>query len=139
MSSHRDALVTSLNEIVIPHLRERGFKGSLPHFYRKCADRTDLIMFQFSLYGEVLYVEISKCSKDGYTEETTGKHISPQKVKVYQIGGGSPYNRTRIGKDSDDEFTFNEKTTDETARKIVDALDEAEKWWSSYPNWWNQG
>ncbi|MBY6037146.1 hypothetical protein KUV80_10790 [Fictibacillus nanhaiensis] len=59
-------------------------------------------MFQFSMYGGVLYVEISKCPSEGYTEETSEKHIPPKKIKVYQIGGGSPYNRTRIGFNTDE-------------------------------------
>lgn len=29
------AMNTALKNIVVPHLREHGFKGSLPHFRRK--------------------------------------------------------------------------------------------------------
>ncbi|MGM0875889.1 MAG: DUF4304 domain-containing protein [Bacillota bacterium] len=46
MSAERDAMINSLKQIVIPILRERGFKGSFPHFYRKLDNQTDLLMFQ---------------------------------------------------------------------------------------------
>jgi Domain of unknown function (DUF4304) len=137
LSAERDLMIKSLKQIVIPSLRKQGFKGSFPHFYRQLDNQTDLLMFQFSVYGGVLYVEISKCSSEGYTEETSGILIPPNKIKVYQIGGGSPYNRTRIGKDSGNTFEFNEFNTEEVARKIFCALREAEEWWSLYPNWWN--
>lgn len=31
----RDEVIDSLKRVVIPSLRERGLKGSFPHFYRK--------------------------------------------------------------------------------------------------------
>ncbi|MFP5116011.1 DUF4304 domain-containing protein [Bacillaceae bacterium C204] len=137
MSTERDAMVKSLKEVVIPVLRERGFKGSFPHFYRKLENQTDLIMFQFSMWGGVLYVEISKCPSEGYTN-ISGKHIPPNKVKVYQVGGGgSPFNRPRIGKETNYTFEFNKDNTGEVSQKIFNSLEEAEEWWSSYPNWWN--
>lgn len=61
MSLERNAMIASLKKTVIPRLRENGFKGSFPHFYRKTEQRADLLMFQFSMWGGVLYVEISKC------------------------------------------------------------------------------
>lgn len=137
MSAERDLMIKSLKQIVIPSLREREFKGSFPHFYRKLDYQTDLLMFQFSMDGCALYVEISKCPSEGYMDEMSGKHIPPCKIKVYQIGGGSPFNRTRIGNDSEDAFEFNEFNTDDVARKIFYSLREAEEWWSLYPNWWN--
>jgi hypothetical protein len=137
LSTERNLMIKSLKQIVIPSLREQGFKGSYPHFYRKSDDRTELLMFQFSIYEDVLYVEISKCSSQGYYDEISGNHIPPNKIKVYQIGGGSPFNRTRIGKDTEHTFVFNEINTNEIARRILNTLREAEEWWSIYPNWWN--
>ncbi|USK68531.1 DUF4304 domain-containing protein [Peribacillus asahii] len=139
MSIKRDAMIKSLKKVVIPVLRERGFKGSYPHFYRKLENQTDLIMFQFSMWGGVLYVEISKCSSEGYINYS-GKHILPNKVRVYDIGGlgddGLPH-RTRIGKEINGTFEFKEHNTEEVSRKVVNSLEEAEEWWSSHPNWWN--
>jgi hypothetical protein len=136
LSSERDAMINSLKNTVIPELREKGFKGSFPHFYRKTDERADLLMFQFSMWGGVLYVEISKCPLEGYKDDITGEFRASNKVKVYQIGGGSPFNRTRIGKEVDDTFRFTIENSDEVAQQIKRSLAEAEEWWSSYPDWW---
>ena len=136
LSTEREAMINSLKQQVIPTLRERGFKGSFPHYYRKSENQTDLLMFQFSIWGGVLYVEISKCPTIGYTDEISGKHIPLNKLKVYQIGGGSPFNRTRIGKDKGGSFEFELINTDKVSRIINHSLKEAEEWWSSHPNWW---
>lgn len=136
MSLERDAMINSLKNTVIPELREKGFKGSFPHFYRKTEERADLLMFQFSMWGGVLYVEISKCPLEGYKDDITGELRAPNKVKVYQIGGGSPFNRIRIGKEGDGTFCFSVENSDEVAQQIKQSLAEAEEWWSSYPDWW---
>jgi hypothetical protein len=60
-------MISSLKQIVIPTLRNRGFKGSFSHFYRKLENKKDLLMFQFIQWGGTLYVEISKCPLSGNT------------------------------------------------------------------------
>lgn len=135
MSIERDAMIKSLKEIVIPVLRQRGFKGSFPHFYRKMEQRADLLMFQFSMWGGVLYVEISKCPPEGYTD-VSGEFHTPNKMKVYYIGDGSAWHRHRIGKSG--MFEFNKDNTEEIAIRIKESLSEAEEWWDSYPDWWNK-
>ncbi|MGG3196157.1 DUF4304 domain-containing protein [Priestia aryabhattai] len=85
MSVERDNMINSLRENVIPTLRDRGFKGSFPHFYRKLEDRVDLLMFQFTAWGEALYVEeVSKCSPGGHID-VSETFYTPNKVKVYNI------------------------------------------------------
>jgi hypothetical protein len=79
-------------------------------------------MFQFSMWSACLYIEISKCSSEGYID-SSGQHIQSNKVKVYQIGGGSPFNRTRIG---DDSFEFDEGNSEEVSRKVLTSLGESE-------------
>ncbi|WLD91722.1 DUF4304 domain-containing protein [Alkalihalobacillus sp. AL-G] len=135
MSVERDAMIRSLKELVIPILRESGFKGSFPHFYRKLEEQTDLLMFQFSMWGGVLYVEISKCPPEGHTD-VSGKFRTPNKMKVYYIGDGSAWHRHRIGKDVKGMFKFHKDNTDEIGKLIKNSLSEAGEWWTSYPNWW---
>jgi Domain of unknown function (DUF4304) len=43
-------MVLSLKELFVPALRQRGFKGSLPHFRRPLKDRIDLLTVQFDLF-----------------------------------------------------------------------------------------
>ncbi|MGK7377600.1 DUF4304 domain-containing protein [Planococcus sp. 1R117A] len=135
MSLERDAMISSLKKNVIPFLREKGFKGSFPHFYRKEKERADLLMFQFSMWGGVLYVEISKCPPEGYTD-ISGEFRQPNKMKVYYIGDPSRgWHRHRVGDGVKDMFEFNKENTDHVALQIKESLEEAEEWWASYPNW----
>ncbi|WP_144697743.1 DUF4304 domain-containing protein [Fictibacillus phosphorivorans] len=45
----------ALKQVVIPILREQGFKGSLPHFRRVNKKNIDLITFQFNRWGGYFY------------------------------------------------------------------------------------
>ena len=95
MSVERDAMIKSL-KIVIPILRERGFKGSFPHFYRKLVERADLMMFQFSMWGGALFVRILRSVPQKVTPAFR-KISTPNKMKVYYVGDGSAWHRFRIG------------------------------------------
>ncbi|WP_394531694.1 hypothetical protein C1N83_24365 [Priestia aryabhattai] len=107
MSVERDNMINSLRKNVIPTLRDRGFKGSFPHFYRKLENRVDLLMFQFSAWGGVLYVEVSKCSPEGHID-VSETFYTPSKVKVYNIDTA---HRQRLGKEIDEMFKFNKDNT----------------------------
>ena len=134
LSAERETMVNSLKKLVIPTLKERGFKGSFPHFYRKFENQTDLLMFQFSQWVGTLYVEISKCPLNGSTGFQE-QQIPVNKIKVYQVVGNSFNDRNRIGPDLGFEFSIS--NTDEVAKNIKKSLDEAEDWWKEHPNWWN--
>lgn len=136
MSLERDAMIVSLKNVVIPVLREKGFKGSFPHFYRKTEERADLLMFQFSMWGGAVYIEISKCPPEGFTS-ISGEFRPTNKMKVYDIGNPSyAWHRHRLGGHDKVMFEFNENTTNEVALQIKKSMKEAEEWWESYPNWW---
>ena len=134
LSAERETMVNSLKKLVIPTLKERGFKGSFPHFYRKLENQTDLLMFQFSQWGGTLYVEISKCPLNGITGFQE-QQIPVNKIKVYQVVGNSFNDRNRIGPGLG--FKFSISNTDEVAKNIQKSLDDAEDWWREHPNWWN--
>jgi hypothetical protein len=132
VSVERDNMINSLRKNVIPIMRNRGFKGSFPHFYRQLEDRVGLLMFQFSAWGGVLYIEISKCSPEGHTDVSETFH-TPNKVKVYNI---DIEHRQRLGKDLYEMFEFNKDNTELISLVVRDALKEAEEWWDSSANWW---
>ena len=132
MSVERDNMINSLKENVIPIMRNLGFKGSFPHFYRQLEDRVDLLMFQFSAWGGVLYIELSKCSPEGHTDVSETFH-TPNKIKVYDI---DIEHRQRLGKDSYEMFEFNKENTELISLDVRDALKEAEEWWNYSANWW---
>ena len=49
----------SLNRIFIPKLREKGFKGSIPHFRGESDDRVELLSIIFNKDGDAFLIEIS--------------------------------------------------------------------------------
>ncbi|MGG0309112.1 DUF4304 domain-containing protein [Priestia megaterium] len=132
MSVERDDMINSLRKNVIPTLRDRGFKGSFPHFYRKLENRVDLLMFQFSAWGGVLYVEVSKCSSEGHID-VSETFYTPNKVKVYNIDTA---HRQRLGKEIGEMFEFNKDNTEVVSLNVRESLKEGEEWWNSSPNWW---
>lgn len=132
VTNERENMILSLKKNVIPALRGLGFKGSFPHFYRKLENRLDLIMFQFSAWGGVVYVEVSKCAQNGHLD-ASGEFQIPNKVKVYHIDLAY---RKRLGKDTEEIYKFNRDNTEAVSICITEALKEAEDWWITSPNWW---
>ena len=90
--SLRDEINSELKRNVIPALREVGFKGSMPHFYRINNDNhVDLLTFQFATGGGSFVVEI------GFADPKRNnvyfkKETPPNKLRVSQTKA-----RQRIG------------------------------------------
>jgi hypothetical protein len=120
----------TIKRVVVPHLRDRGFRGSFPHFRRCRDDRIDLLSFQFDKYGGAFVVEIGQCPTQGVTTYW-GKFVSANKVNVTFVN-----KRLRLGakdEQSDHWFRFdNEQDTEKVAREVIRLIDaQAEPWWSS--------
>ena len=128
---HRDKIDVALKEILIPFLREKGFKGSLPHFRRQQSDRINLLTFQHSLYDTKFVVEIANSPAEGIITHW-GKVIPKNKVTAHDIGY-----RMRLGSEkhkTDYWFDYGKKslfgdTYKKIAKEIIELWDEAEKWW----------
>ena len=82
MSEARDKMFAALKEIVVPTLRDMGFRGSFPHFRRERDEQLDLLTFQFSQWGGSFVVEIAYCPVAGYTLHT-GEAVSPDRARVH--------------------------------------------------------
>lgn len=93
MSEARDEMIAALKEIVVPTLRDMGFRGSFPHFRRDRDEQVDLLSFQFSQWGGSFVVEIAHCPASGYTLPN-GQAIYPDKARVHHQHYGS---RLRLG------------------------------------------
>lgn len=94
MSKHpaRAALETALREVVIPDLRERGFRGTFPHFRRPLPTRLDLLTFQFYSAGGSFVVEIAQCGPEG--PKLSWKSVAPEKATAHHVN-----QRLRLGSD----------------------------------------
>jgi hypothetical protein len=137
MSEDRKKMNKALKGIVVPQLRERGFKGSLPHFRRASRAKIDLLTFQFDRYGGGFVIEISKCPPDGLIT-SWGEHIPVNKVCAWDM---HPDDRYRLkpgpGGSTEDWFRFDEQTKikssdiyEQVARSVLPYLDSAERWWA---------
>jgi len=76
-----DRMLCALKELVIPKLREAGFRGSFPHFRCKRQKQWDLITFQIHQGNGWLAVNVGYCDAAGFTN-IRGKHVSAEKVRA---------------------------------------------------------
>ena len=86
----RKEMESSLIEIVVPVLRQLGFKGSFPHFRRLTPNRINLLTFQFDRHGGGFVIEIANAKNEkfkGYGDV----EIEPNKLTAHDLT-----NRTRI-------------------------------------------
>ncbi|MEH7336785.1 DUF4304 domain-containing protein [Neobacillus drentensis] len=126
MAVERDSMVSSLKKIVIPFLRENGFKGSIPHFRRIKENKIDLLTFQFDRYGGGFVIEVAVCPPDGVTTHW-GKKVPPHKVTAHDLN-----NRPRLN--GGEWFRYDAPDADEdifdaVANELLDCIPEAEKYW----------
>src|SRR3954469_21925172 len=84
MSQKRTEMIQSLQELVVPLLRERGFKGSFPHFRRAQQSRLDLVSFQFHRFGGEFVIEIAQCDLAALGG-SPNKNKPPQKLRCWDL------------------------------------------------------
>jgi hypothetical protein len=140
MSQEHERMVKALKEIVVPRLREKGFKGSFPHFRRPGKEKIDLLKFQFDKWGGGFVIEISKCPPDGIKnlfgkDLPLDKHISPNKVTAWDL---EPAERFRLqpgaGNSTADWFRYDHPLLIgdifiKTAKQVLPFLEKAEAYW----------
>jgi hypothetical protein len=128
-TSLRTSMDTALKEVVVPVLRTRGFKGSLPHFRRMTKESVQLLTFQFDKWGGGFIAEIAICSIDGFTTHW-GKHISGNNLTAQDL---HPTDRMRIqpvkGSGTDAWSRFDVVDTLLVAQRFLEHLPVAESWW----------
>lgn len=136
-NSARKEMVKNLSDIVIPVLRQKGFKGSFPHFRRLKADRINLLTFQFDRSGGGFVIEITNCQPNGFTT-SWGTKIEPNKLTAHDL-----FNRKRIQSNMDtasslteDWFRYDKKYLfgfgdiyKKVCKDVLSKLDIAEDYW----------
>ncbi len=146
-------MIASLKEIVVPELRERGFRGSFPHFRRPTDRQIELLSFQFDKNGGGFVIVISRCPPGGITT-SWGKEIPPGKVTAHDL---HPDERQRLqpleGGGTDSWFRFDSRARpsggfvarfwkllfssnelpmsyDSVAQSVLPFLDQADAWYA---------
>ena len=137
MSESRNKMISALKEVVVPTLRDMGFRGSFPHFCRHRSEQLDLLTFQFGSWGGSFVVEIAYCPAAGYTAPH-GVTIPPERARVYDQGFSS---RLRLGvrpppNNRDHWFKFEPEHPTiyrDTAQQILPLLhSQAEHYWLTH-------
>jgi hypothetical protein len=133
----RDDMIKALKARTVPALRDLGFKGSYPHFYRDRDGHVDLLTFQFSAYGGRLTTEVSYTTPSRDNLHPARKDTPASKLRAYHAG-----KRKRLGADGygDHWFIYDQPMPQygETAQEpaaIADqiamlAKTQGESWWS---------
>ena len=135
----RKEMVKSLSEIVIPVLRQKGFKGSFPHFRRLTTDRINLLTFQFDRSGGGFVIEITNCQPNGFST-SWGTKIEPNKLTAHDL-----FFRKRIQSNmdttsslTDDWFRYDRKYLlgfgdiyKKVCKDVLSKLDIAEDYWEN--------
>jgi len=124
MTLSRKEMDAALKEKFVSKLRERGFKGSYPHFRREGARHIEIIGIQFSQWGGQFYIEIGLGNKDG--EEVQGRHIPASKLKYYEV-----WPRERLGEIP---FDYERDGVEVAASKASELPDEIERWFKEKSN-----
>src|SRR5512145_935458 len=88
-TSPREAMDDAIKRIVVADLRQRGFRGSLPHLRRRDSDCISLVSFQHFSGGGSFVVEVAVCPPGGYTT-SWGDEIAPSKVRAVDINNPRP-------------------------------------------------
>jgi hypothetical protein len=137
--SDRDEMNKTLNEIVVPVLRQLKFKGSFPHFRRLTTERINLLTFQFDRSGGGFVIEIANCKPDGFTT-SWGLKIGPNKVTAHDMN-----KRKRIQSNmntesslTEDWFRYDKKHLfglgdiyKKVCKDVLSKLDIAENYWKN--------
>lgn len=120
----------AMKQLLSPRLRELGFKGSFPHFYRPRTDKTDLLSFQFSQFSPALYIVIASCGARG-AHQPDGSVIPVSQARTYNI---APPMQRRIGPQPSINFSHVASLKD--AVSILDVVTNALS--SQGDPWWNE-
>lgn len=124
----RASMDAALKEIVLPVLRNLGFKGSFPHFRRFNERSVDLLTFQFEKWRGGFIVEIACGSIDGFTTPW-GAHIPAKKLTAQDL---HPNDRKRIqpheGGGTENWFRFDDGNVSRLAQEFLAQLPLAELW-----------
>ena len=95
LADDRKSMERALKDVVVPVLRDLGFRGSYPHFHRMRDGHVDLFAIQFNRHGGSFAAEIAYVGPDWQNlmfEKRRGTE-----PKALQVGDAA--NRLRLGCD----------------------------------------
>ena len=137
MAADRQKMIDVLKLLVVPSLRDRGFKGSFPHFRRIEQNKTDVLTFQFDKWGGGFIIEIGSGTPEG-TILPWGEVVPATKLTAHDLYGSdrarlSSGPKTKTGK----WFRYDDNTQESfeaAADEVLNLLPQADLWWEGKKN-----
>lgn len=124
MQPGRAPMDDALKRIVVPHLREVGFKGTMPNFRRLRNGIADLLAVQHSPWGSKFCVNLARCGPEGV--QLPDRHIPVEKVKPFltrygrRLGASPPF--------ADHWFDYGRAPAAAVAEQVLIQLRDAHQW-----------
>lgn len=139
MSESRDHMNLALKELAVPALRDMGFKGSFPNFYRSSGSHVDLLKFQFRLSGGSFVVEMS------FADSERNNVYIDKAASISELRVDQTTKRLRLGAQAqggDHWFDFEkagffsrEPDYSGIAQQVVNLVrSQGEEWWRAHQN-----
>lgn len=101
-----DKMHEALRQIVVPYLRQQGFRGAFPHFRRPGGTRIDLLSFQFGIQSSGgFYISLASSPLDGIVD-SSGSRVPPSKVNAYHGVFNGTFRRLSPTDPYDHEFIY---------------------------------
>ena len=137
MNSSRDEMIKSLKDVVIPKLKELGFKGSFPYYRRITAEKINLLTFQFDKWGGGFVIEISNSNPEGY-ETHWGDFIKPENLTAHDLSKRKRIQNVMKSNDeslTEDWFRYDKKVLfgniyKKVCAQVLKKIPIAEEYWS---------
>ena len=136
MSEARNSMNSAIQKYVLPVLRDKGFKGSFPHFRRILKEEIHLITFQFDKNGGAFVIELAKT--DNQPLQTAWETlIEPSKITAHDLTDRIRLHPNGILKNSstDEWFRYDRKSFfkfgiyKKIAYQVLQSLDLADNIW----------
>ncbi|UPO91038.1 DUF4304 domain-containing protein [Niallia sp. Man26] len=119
-SIERKKMDNALKQVVIPVLREQGFKGSLTHFRRMNENNIDLLTFEFNKWGGSFTVAVGICPKEGVTWE--GEKIPLNKINVYDVEDRLKLGNKTFADGNTIVFDYENAKTEEDYKRVAEEV-----------------
>jgi hypothetical protein len=132
MAADRQRMTEVLKARIVPWLRQRGFKGSFPHFRRLGASKTDLLSFQFDKWGGGIINEIVECPPGEFVQPWGERVPADKLTSVLLPGSYRARLATEVAADEEKWFRYDANSPaafEAAADEVLKVLPQADKWW----------
>src|SRR5437763_4991812 len=124
-----------LKEELVPILKELGFRGSMPHFYRFRGNRLSLLNFQFSSFGQYFFVNLGRLEVSARLKGSTSSQFRIANCPLDQRARLMSSSEGRASQTWQFSANTEERTDDlmlEVAKRLRQRINSsAEQWWAA--------